>query len=46
MRLTAEVEVLFCEIDGRVPVGMQFVVLGEVLFCEIDGRGGGAVLRD
>ena len=32
------VEVLFCEIDGRVLEGMQFRVLVEVPLCEIDGR--------
>ena len=31
-------EVLLCEIDGRVLGGTQFGVLVEVLFCEIDGR--------
>ena len=37
------VEVLFCEIDGRVLGGMQFGVLVEVPLCET-GAGGGAVL--
>ena len=32
------VEVLFCEIDGRVLGGMRFGVLVEVLFCKIDGQ--------
>ena len=30
------VEVLLCELDGRVLGGMQLAVLVEVLFCEID----------
>ena len=39
---------LFCELHGRVLVGMQSGVLVEVLFCEIDGQVlgmGHAVLR-
>ena len=32
------VEVLLCEIDGRVLRGMQFRVLVEVPLCETDGR--------
>ena len=31
-------EVLSCEIDGRVLGGMQFRVLVEVPLCETDGR--------
>ena len=56
MQFGVLVEVL-CELDGRVPGGMQLgVLVVEVLFCESDGRvlggmqfggvGGGAVLRD
>ena len=40
MQFGVLVEVLFCEIDGRVLRGMQFGVLVEVLFCEIDFRAG------
>ena len=37
MQFGVLVEVLLCEIDGRVLGGMQFGVLVEVLFCELDG---------
>ena len=40
-------EVLLCEIDGRVLGGMQFRVLVEAPLCETDGRVlGGAVFPD
>ena len=43
MQFGVLMEVLFCEIDGRVLGGMQFgvlvEVLVEVLFCESDGPG-------
>ena len=56
MQFGVLVEVLLCELDGRVPGGMQLgVLVVEVLFCESDGWGarghavwgvgGGAVLR-
>ena len=37
MQFGVLVEVLLCEIDGRVLGGMQFGVLVEVLLCELDG---------
>ena len=44
MQFGVLVEVLLCELDGRVLGGMQFAVLVEVLFCEIDGRVLGGML--
>ena len=39
MQFGVLVEVLLCELDGRVPAGMQLgVLVVEVLFCESDGR--------
>ena len=39
MQFGVLVEVLLCELDGRVPGGMQLgVLVVEVLFCESDGR--------
>ena len=38
MQFGVLVEVLFCELDGRVLGGVQFAVLVEVPLCEIDGQ--------